>query len=137
MPPGGSKKTLAVKSWPWVRRGSLLFRAYLCHSCANICSLTDDPQVDDVAPLRLGVDLALVPGLVRELHGPDPQQPDLGALRGVLPHHGLEAEVRRVGVAAHAQDAQLARAGNDPRQLEGRDRVVRSGMAAGDRRIGA
>ena len=73
------------------------------------------------ALLGLGVDLALVLGLVLRPHPPHPQRPRLRVVRGVVAHHRLEAQVRRVRVPTHREDAQLLRRGDDPRELQGKN----------------
>lgn len=64
-----------------------------------------------VRPDGLGGDLALVAALVAQLHRLDPERP----LRAVRLVERLEAQVRRVCVAAHCQDPQVAPA--NPRHL--------------------
>lgn len=78
---------------------------------------TYDCEENVECPNGLGGDLALVAALVPQLHRLDPECP----LRAGLLVEGLEAQVRRVRVAAHRQDAQVA--ASDPRHLVRKTRL--------------
>ena len=78
----------------------------------NICSLTDDVQLDEEAPDGLRADLALVPARVPPARLLDLQHP-LVPRRVVV---RLVARVRRVREPAHGEDVEVAVP--DPRHLQ-------------------